>query len=90
MTGKRSRLEIYLEVLDVVRHDVDKPTRIMYAANISWKPLQEIIATLLENGLIHEEETKLSKRYTITDKGKSALSYFRKAKELILAEPMIP
>jgi len=90
MTGKRSRLEIYLEVLEVVRHDVDKPTRIMYAANISWKPLQEIITTLLENGLIHEEETKLSKRYTITDKGKSALGYFRKAKELILAEPIIP
>ena len=90
MPRKRSRLEIYLDVLEVIKHQVDKPTRIMYSANLSWKPLQEILSTLINNGLIFEEKTKNSKRYTVTEKGIRALTYFKKTKELVLAEQMIP
>lgn len=90
MPGKRSRLEIYLDVLEVIKRRIDKPTRIMYSANLSWKPLQEILTALVTNGLILEEEIKNSKRYSITERGRQALNYFRKTKELVLAEQMIP
>jgi len=53
---RRSRLQVYLEVLSVIKSGTDKPTRIMSGANISWKPLQEILASLVSHGLITEIE----------------------------------
>ena len=55
MSPRRSRLEIRLSILSAVRDGVDKPTRIMYAANLSWKPTQRVLGQLLEQGLISEE-----------------------------------
>ena len=84
MTRKRSRLEIYLDILGVVRSGVYKPTRIMYRTNLSWRPMQEMLQSLIAQGLIAVNNEKRRKNYEITEKGRTALKYFKKTKELIV------
>ena len=81
MTEKRSRLEIYLDVLKVIHNGHAKPTRIMYSSNLSWKPLKEILDSLLDQNLIEVQVEKKSKRYYITPKGLRVLGYFKKLQE---------
>ena len=85
MSGRRSRLEIILSILSAVRAGKDKPTNIMYAANLSWKPTQRMLFNLMEQGLLEIRITPgLSKRrYMITEKGINALNFFEKANEIL-------
>jgi len=90
MSPRRSKLEIRLKILAAVREGVDKPTRIMYAANMSWKPVQRILSNLVEQGLLAEvlnTESRQSKRlYRTTEKGEKILDYFEKAKDILPLE----
>lgn len=90
MSPRRSKLEIRLKILAAIRDGVDKPTRIMYAANLSWKPTQRTLSQLVEQGLVAEainpERTKSRRRYEITEKGIAVLAYFDKAKEILPIE----
>ncbi len=87
MASKRSRLDLYLSVLNTVRDGVDKPTRIMYATNMSWRPVQKVFDGLLNQGLlsvvVSEGSGKSRRRYSITEKGISVLNYFEGSKELV-------
>lgn len=78
---RRSRLEIFFDVLAVVERGVQKPTRIMYKTNLSWTSLYDVFATLIEGGFILEEVSPTSKRYSITEKGRNALSYHLRSLE---------
>ena len=84
---RRSKLEIRLTMLSAIKEGIDKPTRIMYAANLSWKPTQRTLTQLVKQGLINEiEETdnvKSKKRYEITEKGLAVIKYFDDAKMLL-------
>jgi predicted transcriptional regulator len=90
MSPRRSKLEIRLKILAAIRDGVDKPTRIMYAANLSWKPTQRTLSQLVEQGLVAEainpERMKSRRRYEITEKGIAVLAYFDKAKEILPIE----
>jgi predicted transcriptional regulator len=90
MSPRRSQLEIRLNILSAVKDGVDKPTRIMYAANMSWKPVQRILSHLVEQGLlevrINKESRQSKKRYVLTDKGANVIDYFEKAKEILPLE----
>jgi predicted transcriptional regulator len=87
MPARRSKLDLVLGVLRAVRDGVDKPTRIMYAVNLSWKPTQKILDSLVGQGLLSEsEETgsrRSKKKYEITEKGVGVLRYFDGAQQLI-------
>ena len=78
---KRSKLEIYFDVLRVIRKGVTKPTRIMYGANLSWRSLEQVFAKLIAQGFIEVKAHKTAKRYTITQKGQRALQYYYRALE---------
>lgn len=78
---RRSKLEIYFNILEVIDRGIDKPTRIMYKANLSWNSLQEYFTTLLTGEFIREDIVKNRKRYHITEKGKNALYYHLKSLE---------
>jgi predicted transcriptional regulator len=90
MSPRRSQLEIRLNILSAVKDGVDKPTRIMYAANMSWKPVQKILSHLVEQGLLevrmNTESRQSKRRYALTDKGANVLDYFEKAKEILPLE----
>jgi len=87
MERRRTRLEIMLNVLGAVHDGVDKPTRIMYAANMSWNPTKKILEKLVGEGFleVYEEPSgkRSKKRYQITEKGIKVLRYFYGAQELI-------
>lgn len=90
MSPRRSKLELQLIILSAIEDGVDKPTRIMYAANMSWKPVQKILSRLVEQGLIvvmtspKREQSK--RRYMITKKGSKILTFFNDAKDLLQFE----
>jgi predicted transcriptional regulator len=87
LTQRRSRLDIMMTVLGAIRDGVDKPTRIMYTANMSWNSTQKVFEDLLEQDLIFVSEEpglkRAKKRYHITEKGLNVLQYFEGAKSLI-------
>lgn len=87
MPVRRSKLEIMLEVLSVVREGVDKPTRIMYAANLSWLPTQKVLDNLVKTALLREiavpDDNRSGRRYNVTEKGLNVLAYFEGAKTLL-------
>jgi len=96
---RRSKLEIYLEVLQIIKNGTSKPTRIMYNANISWQPLMRVLGSMKGQGLVNEidvtgqerkRDKRTSKLYEITMKGERVIRYFRGAKELGLDEDFIP
>jgi predicted transcriptional regulator len=83
MIFKRSKLEIYLDVLNAIRRGVKGPTRIMYSSNLSWEPLMKILSSLVNQELILCKKQGSHSIYVITSKGKNVLNYFKEAENLI-------
>jgi predicted transcriptional regulator len=88
MSQRRSRFEIYVDILTEVMNGSTKPTKIMYGANLSYKPLKKILQSMLDQGLLEEADgIKKDKRtkvtYTVTQKGMNVVRYYSKAKNLI-------
>lgn len=83
---RRSRLEIYMDILRITGYGVSKPTRIMFAANISWKSLNEALTSLEKCGLIERRTVRNHKHIFITERGKRIL----KALETISVELTAP
>jgi len=92
MEKRRSRLEIILTILTNIREGEEKPTRIMYAANMSWTPTKKILSSLVEQGLIKVKNTqgrgRSKQRYLITEKGINLLNYFAKGNEILPLESL--
>ena len=80
---RRGKVEIYIEVLEIISKGETKPTRIMYSANLSWKVFQSILSNLLTQNLVSEgdegSDSREVKRYRVTESGLNVLMYFRKA-----------
>jgi len=85
---KRSRFEIYIDVLRAIKNGCSKPTPIMYRANLSWHPLREILNFLMKNKAIIERSNGGSRReYFLTEKGREILKMFEELEsKLLLAE----
>jgi len=89
--ARRSKLQIYLDVLSVIKDGTQKPTNIMYEANLSWKPLKRVLENMVSQGLVEEISTggerrrdrRTSRRYELTGKGDNVIGYFRGAKPLL-------
>ena len=69
---------MYLDVLEKIGQGINKPTNIMYRCNLSWRPFQEILRSLIEKGLIEEIEKYNRKYYVITKKGNETIFYLKK------------
>jgi predicted transcriptional regulator len=77
---RRGKVEMYIEVLEIISKGETKPTRIMYSANLSWKVFQSVLGNLLTQNLVSEgDEGGDVKRYRVTESGLNVLTYFRKA-----------
>lgn len=89
MKGRRSKLELTLDVLEAVMGGTEKPTKIMYESNLSWKIMNEILSSLTRQGLLEEvdaagsRDRRTSRLYRITGKGESVVRYYRGAERLI-------
>lgn len=78
----RNRLEMSLDVLRVIKNGTEKPTQISGLANLSWRPLKQILGSLVSEGLIKNidvvDDGRSTTKYEISQKGKEALRYFGK------------
>ena len=89
MKNRRSKLEIYINVLQVIKEGTTKPTPIMYGANLSWKSLQSVLSSMVKQDRVIEvdESESRDKRtirvYQVTSKGDSVIRYFNQARGLI-------
>jgi len=83
--GRRSKLEIYVDILGAIASGNVGPTRIMYKANISWQVLQETLDFLMSNGFLAEELENSRRIYRLTEKGFRVLKDFIHVKEELIA-----
>ena len=81
---RRSKLELYFDVLEVIDIGVDKPTRIMYKTNLTWTNMKTILDNLTRTNFVRREDRNNQRRYYITDKGKRSLLYYKKSLEGII------
>lgn len=91
---RRSKLEIYLDVLWAIKRGTRKPTRIMYDANLSWKPLQKILVSMMSQDLIveidasAEKDKRTSTVYEVTQKGENIITYFNRGRDYLNLEEL--
>lgn len=86
MARRRSKLELYLEVLKAISKGVNKPTNIMYRCNLSWANSREILKLLLKHNLINVVEENGRRIYKLTERGYEVLEHFNRAQILLALE----
>jgi predicted transcriptional regulator len=80
-SGRRSKLEITCDILNVVSRGTEKPTRIMQLANVTWDDLIMYLEALIRNQLLSRQVDGKRVTYSLTDKGSSLLDHYLKLKE---------
>jgi len=74
---RRSRVELYVDVLKAISKGKRSPSRIVYSANLSYDRVTKCINFLEEQRLINRTD-KIKKRYETTRRGMETLQYFHK------------
>lgn len=87
--ARRSELEIKMDVLQVVSQGIDRPTQIMYKANLSWMALQENLKALVAKSFLREESVGPRRRYELTQSGYEILRTFQKVLESMGGAPLV-
>ncbi len=78
LVNRRSRFEIYMDIMNALADGPKNPTRLMYTTNLSWAPLQECLKALIAQGAVAEsEQGSKRKAYALTHKGISIISRYR-------------
>jgi predicted transcriptional regulator len=78
---RRSRLETYGDILYAVSIGANKPTHIMYKANLSWVVMKEYLKSLEQFGLITSTESNGNRIYQLSDAGFKVLKNFLEVKD---------
>ncbi len=90
-TSRRSELEVKMDILRVTSEGTNKPTQIMYKANLSWVALLGHLKSLTSSGLLTEVEYANRKVYEISPRGLELLRNYQKivsaVKDLPLEQP---
>ncbi len=84
MSTRRSSFQIAVDVLTVIGEGEQRPTRIMYASNLSWNSLRGTLDILVGKGYVDEMFlNQKQKRYSITTKGQDVLGYYNRLESLV-------
>jgi len=82
--GRRTRYEIYLEVLETIRRKGALPiTRISYGAGIPVDRTKKVVKLLISRGLMREESIGNKRLYRITTRGGEFLEALRTVRKFI-------
>jgi uncharacterized protein len=74
---RRSKMEIYIDIIQAAALQPLRPTHMMKAANISYNELRVIVEVLAARGLIGEENTLGGKYYQATKEGLKLLQDYK-------------
>ena len=84
MSTRRSSFQIAVDVLTVIGKGEKRPTRIMYASNLSWNSLKGTLDTLVGKGYVDEVSmNQKQERYSISSKRRNVLSYYTRLESLV-------
>jgi predicted transcriptional regulator len=85
LSPRRSSFQIAVDVLSVIHQGESRPTRIMYASNLSWNTLKSTIDLLVNKGYAQEagDMQGRGKQYFITNSGMNVLKYYDRLEELV-------
>ena len=75
---RRSHLEIRMDILHCVKSGAEKPTQIMYKANLSWNSLKEHLDALERGKLLRQVTYGSRRKYELTDKAVAVLMAYSK------------
>ena len=79
--ARRTQHEIRMDMHKVIKEGAEKPTQIMYKANLSWVALQTHLTQMIERGLLKWVTEGTRKRYELTLKGSSVMYAYQKIRE---------
>jgi predicted transcriptional regulator len=80
-SGRRSKLEITCDILNVISRGTEKPTRIMQLANVTWDDLIMYLEALIRNQLLSRHVHGKRVTYTLTEGGSTLLGHYLKLKK---------
>ncbi len=85
MAKKRERLEVIKDILKAIRENRQiKPTRLLYASNLSPQMFKDYINELIGKGFINlEVDEKKKKTFSLTKKGQEFLQEYKVIENLI-------
>ncbi|MBS7610531.1 hypothetical protein KEJ19_08295 [Candidatus Bathyarchaeota archaeon] len=89
MEGRRSKLELYVDVLRAVVNGTRTPVRIVYAANLSYDRVMRCLEFLEERGLVKKVEENGKKRFFATEAGISVVRYFNEVERAIYKKSLV-
>jgi predicted transcriptional regulator len=69
-------METYFDMLAAIGKGAEKPTHIMYKANLSWNVMQSYLKVLVTQGLVVITPEDEKKTYHLTPKGLQVLNHF--------------
>ncbi|MDA4111772.1 MAG: hypothetical protein OK439_04490 [Thaumarchaeota archaeon] len=79
--NRRSRMETLCDIVKAIGAGAEKPTHIMYKANLSWTVMQGYIKDLETQGLIFSHDSDGKRLYKLTEKGFMLLKQYVSIKE---------
>ena len=88
--NRRSKLETYFEIIEVVGAGTQKPTHIMYKANLSWTVMQDYIKNLESRAIVESAEAEGRRGHHLTQKGFELLNKYREIKEDMRISEALP
>ena len=79
--NRRSKMETYYDILRAIGAGAEKPTHVLYKANLSWAVMQRYIESLEAQGLIVSIDDDGKRLYHLSNKGYELLNEFLTMKE---------
>src|SRR5271165_2251683 len=84
---RRSKLETYCDILRAIATGAQKPTHILYKANLSWTVMERQLGDLETRGLIESLDDDGKKIYRLSDRGFKLLKQFLQVREDLNLSP---
>ena len=79
--GRRSRLDIVGDVLRVISEGAEKPTNVMFRANLTWPLTVAYLEALVRHGMVRADAEGSKVEYHVTPKGTGLLRSFIETEE---------
>jgi predicted transcriptional regulator len=80
-TNRRSKFDMFCDVLQTLAEGPTGPTRIMYHTNLSWRIALRILRDLRRLGLITLKLIENHEQYELTSQGVEVLGHYKYLRE---------
>ena len=75
-TCRRSRIELYADILQAIANGRESPAKMVYAANLSYDRVIKCLDFLEDQNLVQRSSGTEKRRYKVTSSGMDVVRYF--------------